>query len=179
VFSFWTNKDYYYQFAKVVYNGSVVFEPNIPEIKGLGINIDIFPLDGMPDRLIGRRIHQDLLMFLNKLKAANVRLKFKAPSALKFFFRWRLLIRVIDMLGKRFSMDNTNYCGNIIVTTVRHKEIPIECFENTEWLDFENRKYPVPSGYDEYLKRLYGDYMKLPPKEKQIASHNVKAFLVT
>ena len=30
---------------------------------------------------------------------------------------------------------------------------------------FEDTKLPIPENYDEYLKNIYGDYMKLPPKE--------------
>ena len=33
--------------------------------------------------------------------------------------------------------------------------------------DFENRKYEGYADYDYYLSSLYGDYMKLPPKEQQ------------
>ena len=30
---------------------------------------------------------------------------------------------------------------------------------------------PIPVGYDAYLKMAFGDYMQLPPKEKQIPKH--------
>ena len=30
--------------------------------------------------------------------------------------------------------------------------------------------------YDKFLKRVYGDYMKLPPKEKQVLPHEYDAF---
>ena len=33
---------------------------------------------------------------------------------------------------------------------------------------FEDIKIKVPVGYDAILTRNYGDYMKLPPKEKRI-----------
>lgn len=38
-------------------------------------------------------------------------------------------------------------------------------------LEFCGKSYPVPSKYDKVLTHIYGDYMKLPPKEKQVA-HN-------
>lgn len=40
-------------------------------------------------------------------------------------------------------------------------------------IEFEGKQYPVPRNYDGILKECYGDYMKLPPKEKQEPIHNV------
>ena len=37
--------------------------------------------------------------------------------------------------------------------------------------DFEGLQVNIPAGYKEYLTRVYGDYMQLPPKEKQITHH--------
>ena len=47
-----------------------------------------------------------------------------------------------------------------------------------EWDDevvempFEDTRFYAPAGWDELLTQLYGDYMKLPPKEKQIPEHS-------
>ena len=43
-------------------------------------------------------------------------------------------------------------------------------------VDFEDMKFTIPVGYDEYLRKHYGDYMKLPPKEKQVAEHETVAY---
>ena len=37
--------------------------------------------------------------------------------------------------------------------------------------EFEGLQMPIPVGYDAYLKMAFGDYMQLPPKEKQIPKH--------
>ena len=41
------------------------------------------------------------------------------------------------------------------------------------YLDFEGKKYPAPAEYDLVLKQVFGDYMKLPPVEKQVCKHVV------
>ena len=38
-------------------------------------------------------------------------------------------------------------------------------------MKFEETDFKIPSDYDGYLKQTYGDYMKLPPKEKQKGEH--------
>ena len=41
-------------------------------------------------------------------------------------------------------------------------------FDGEVYKSFEGHEIPLPIGYDDILKLYYGDYMKLPPKEKQI-----------
>ena len=45
---------------------------------------------------------------------------------------------------------------------------PYSLFENRCLLDFEGHKLWGPQNYDKVLSILFGDYMKIPPKEKQI-----------
>ena len=45
---------------------------------------------------------------------------------------------------------------------------------NSVEVDFEGIKVNTFACYDEYLTNLYGDYMKLPPKEEQVSKHFVK-----
>ena len=43
-------------------------------------------------------------------------------------------------------------------------------------VEFEDMKCMALSGYDEYLRAEYGDYMKLPPIEEQVPKHGFKAY---
>jgi hypothetical protein len=42
-----------------------------------------------------------------------------------------------------------------------------EEIEYLELVPFEDAEFPIPIGFDSYLKRNYGDYMSYPPKDKQ------------
>ncbi len=37
----------------------------------------------------------------------------------------------------------------------------------------EGMDFLIPIGYDGYLKTAFGDYMTLPPKEKQLPHHDL------
>ena len=50
-------------------------------------------------------------------------------------------------------------------------EYPKELLEKSIRVDFEGYKLPIPVGYDGYLRMAFGDYMQLPPKEKQVCHH--------
>ena len=50
------------------------------------------------------------------------------------------------------------------------------CFSGTVEVEFEGHLLNAPSGYHEILTSLYGDYMKLPPIENQVAEHLYTAY---
>ena len=54
------------------------------------------------------------------------------------------------------------------------EEMPYEFLE-TKQFEFEDNLFCGPALYEEYLSRLYGDYMILPPNNERIP-HAVRAF---
>lgn len=48
-------------------------------------------------------------------------------------------------------------------------------FEQSVEVTFEGHTFEAPSCWDSYLSNLYGNYMELPPKEKQI-THELKVW---
>jgi phosphorylcholine metabolism protein LicD len=51
---------------------------------------------------------------------------------------------------------------------------PSECAKLVR-TPFEDMEVLIPSGYHNYLTRQYGNYMQLPPEEKRVSNHDVKA----
>lgn len=55
--------------------------------------------------------------------------------------------------------------------TIGEVHLSKEELEYVEDLPFLDNVFPVPIGHDSYLKRAYGDYLQLPPKNKQIPEY--------
>lgn len=53
---------------------------------------------------------------------------------------------------------------------------PAAEFEQTVRLSFEGWSFPVTAAYHQALTRLYGDYRRLPPPERQMPGHPVVEF---
>ena len=51
-----------------------------------------------------------------------------------------------------------------------------EWFNGTVKIEFEGHHYDTNTGYDAFLRKFYGDYMKLPPVEEQVTHHVFKAW---
>ena len=91
-------------------------------------------------------------------------------------------VRMQDKLIQQNAINNPiSQCKYVTTLTNGefHKIAPKECFESHIMMDFENKKFRCPTGYDTYLKCLYpGDYMQLPPEEKRV-HHNIEVYWKT
>ena len=88
----------------------------------------------------------------------------------------RKLSNILDKLDKyaqKYSFDNSDYFENTSWSSL------CKGFRR-EWLDghgnntygiFNGEKFRIPDDYDSILRSIYGDYMKLPPKEEQVGHH--------
>ena len=141
-----------------------------------GVYLDIFPLDGYTN--------SKLFKLKNKLLNMRVYTAFDCYEPPKNFFKRQLrnILKLIykdykkatisrDKLLRSTDYDNSvkviNYCG-----AWGDKEIAFrEWFGEGTEASFEGIIIVIPKEYDKYLSRLYGDYMQLPPLEKQVPHH--------
>ncbi len=75
-------------------------------------------------------------------------------------------------ISKMYSRENTKRVGSF--QGLKPAVIEREKLANTVYAEFEGRQYRIPVGYDEWLRKLYGDYMQLPPKHMQVHKHGSK-----
>ena len=50
---------------------------------------------------------------------------------------------------------------------------PAQFFDKLILHKFEDGFFYIPEDYDSHLRKLYGDYMKLPPVEERTGKHSV------
>ena len=74
----------------------------------------------------------------------------------------------VDYIIHAASPTKSKYVGGIAWGYGPEERLSREKMNSVE-VDFEGIKVNTFACYDEYLTNLYGDYMKLPPKDKQIA----------
>lgn len=157
----------------------------------IGVFMDIFPLDGTsPDKTEAAALKRRYDRIRNKLEAISTRNTFiEYISLLKdshewgrfvvktmgFFFRnrmRRMFMKMLNDISEKYPFESAE---NLIVYAGSYGEREVMSRSFCEGTDiempFENVKVMMPSGYEEYLTRIYGDYMQLPPKEKQVSHH--------
>ena len=87
----------------------------------------------------------------------------------------------LNRFAQRWNHINSSYAG-VMVTGAHNRHgmgevVSSNAFTAAVDVDFEGYKLKAPIGYDEYLSSLYGDYMVLPPTDKQQSHHGFRAFL--
>ena len=184
------NDEYYYFFSKLIDNRTVMIEDNMPQINGFGVYIDIFPIYGLPNYTSQLDDYVDKMLQLNdiyKVKACPQtwnysKNKFKKiiKSIVKFpmYCKYKNIAskkRILSLLEEN-NYNKTKYVGYILSAYEKKEILDKRVFDKAIPMKFEDEYFNVPIGYDQYLKQIYGDYMKLPPLEKRQSHHNFTAW---
>lgn len=146
-----------------------------------GIVLDILPLDGYPERKLARKI-QCFWALIYSLYCAQMVPKNHGKAVelggklLLTLVPWkRARYRIYTFAKKRMTKYPIKSCSAVTELcsgpAYMKNRYPKSFFESAVFLPFEHTRLPVPKGYDGYLKIAFGNYMELPPKEKQTASH--------
>ncbi len=154
-----------------------------------GINIDIFPIDGVPDDEEARSKYFSKVQHIrNKMIMKDVKINFHrrgifknlillGGKALLFNKRLHQLAVDLDNVIDKHAND-TLYVCNMILGNGLHTEFRRDVINGTVDIEFEGKYYKTMKGYDEYLTKTYGDYMQLPPEDKRVSHHAFKAYWI-
>lgn len=148
-----------------------------------GIMMDIFPIDGCPKGKFKRTMQKLNAMiyslFLAQIVPENhggimaLGSKFllsivKSPKAREK--KWRNAERRMSKYKIADCEYITELCEGV---HSMQPEYPKEWFASAVYREFEGLQMPIPVGYDPYLKKAFGDYMTLPPEDKQKPHHDM------
>ena len=82
----------------------------------------------------------------------------------------------IEQQIQKYRVKDGKYIA-FIPSKFKEKEVfAKEVFEDLIEVPFEHLLLSAPKQYDAILKQYYGEYMTLPPKEKQFYSHEFEAY---
>ena len=148
-----------------------------------GIRIDILPLDGCPTSRIKRKIQKFWALiyslYITQMVPTNHgKLVSILGKTLLFIvptkgLRWAIT-RLAEKKMSKYKISDCEYITELCAgPKYMQNEYRKEWFDKIIYKEFEGKKMPIPSGYDNYLRMAFGDYMKLPPKEKQVPEHDV------
>lgn len=145
-----------------------------------GIHLDIFPLDNAPEKELLKEKQRNKLYRIRRLK------QFRVPYTYsKNKWKRRIHYLISDLLIW-IPIDKINHYEQKIMQTYNNEEAEYTCSMASKYeykkecllkeiygepvlLEFCGKEYYAPQKYKEYLRLIYGEYMKLPPIEEQKA----------
>lgn len=170
-----TNSDYAYPFAKVFDRRTILNELHYPG-DTFGVYIDVFPADGIKKVFQIKKIML-LRKFLNT-KRANYYHRTISKKIINTFGKLLLLpfsahqiATWMDKEARKYKFGSIPKAGVIANPLGIGEMVRKSVFDSDIYQEFEGGKYPVPIGYDEWLRSIYGDYMQLPPEEHRVTHH--------
>jgi len=172
-----------YYFAKLRLNGTLFEEEYTKHLAiNHGIFIDIFPYDNIPDDPILRFVQFIKVKYWNNLLISKRTLglshTFRGPK----YILAKSIRYVCRVIASHYSVDQIVNKLDKECTWFNDKETEYVCFvklpfvrmkrtwvSSLEYRDFEDRRILCSNKVELYLRSQFGDYMMLPPKEKQVA----------
>lgn len=166
--------DFYNFFMRMIDKKTVMKSWEYPFLMTSAVNIDVFPIHGLPKK------REDIDFFYNRIRKLNLQfisrfIEDTGDNDEIIKERHFILNEVIQMM-EQYDFDESETIG-FLLTKYREREImPRIIYQDLIEIEFEHEKFLAPSGYHEYLTRLYGDYMELPPEHARYTTHNYKAY---
>lgn len=142
--------------------------------KEKGIFIDIFPLDYLPNKFKTRTI---LLRILLTRKKAPKRFGIIKRFAINFVVFTmlpirKIILRNIDSKIKKYNRNNSDQLRTLNAMWGLSHSLSIDLLDEFIDFEFEGRKFPISKKYNQFLKELFCDYMKLPSEEERVYKHS-------
>lgn len=145
----------------------------------MGIFVDILPLDNAPDSKLLRNIQAEILRYLARFKYYKIASYFPENKKIKKIIRYisagifsiipmRLLNYVQQKTMMAFTSNGTKcFCSMSSHYSYRKQCMPKDIYGDPTLIKFEDKYFYAPNKLDEYLTRIYGNYMIQPNISEQ------------
>lgn len=185
------SENYYFNFARVYDPKTILEISGITELKDLGVFVDVFPLDNVPEN------EEERKKFFAEINELNAMVTISMPERLNRTIPIKKRIRTImrldrfvkcKILGPKKLIERRKaamlrYEGQTAVISCMcppddRMTFESDIYQGTIEMPFENIMVKVPVNYDTILRKYYGDYMELPPENQRVSAHHFEAFFI-
>ena len=177
--SYRDESDHHYYFSRIVDTRYVLNREGSLVSRKENLWVDIFPLDGMPNNWLLRRIHMLRLLWVRfcyhvacfdkvNLKRPNRPLSERIIIAIvknvhlgghRDSKKW--LVK-LDKLLRKYKVQDSNWIVNFMGQYKFKEMFPKSYYGKGKLYTFEDMQLMGPEDYDKVLSQMYGDYMKEP-----------------
>ena len=179
-------EDYPRTFMKLMDTSTHMEANRYGGFENYGVFIDIFPLDGLGnDEKTAQKQGLKLVHLKSRYsdgfrlyKIHGNRAKVMMKKLLTSILTPPKVYRMIKKETLRYDFDESGWCGSVVGGLRGPKEIfEKRVYSESIPMEFEGHTFCGMKYYDEYLTRMYGDYMQLPPEADRKIRHPSKIWV--
>lgn len=170
-----------------VYDDRTILKEHIIKCAPIGINIDIFPIDKVPeDKGEWLAFNKKRLSMLEFDRGSNRQISSKRPLwqnlaicllKLRYIgYNRRAYIEKLEMYIQQFNSTDSSLVFETSSGARVKNPFPLRLFDSITEISFEDRKYKGFNDYHEYLTETFGDYMTPPPLDKRNSVHTYDSY---
>ena len=175
-----TERIFHHTFSKVRDSRTTFIEAGTKALPiNHGIYVDIFPIDGYPNRKIKKVIFEFKHKILNWIRFSilvdstnpKVRKRNKILRALGINKFHRNAIAALERMYTSCPLESSECWCNYGNWQGKKEYAPKWHYGKGTWATFEGLRVRIPENYDAYLTQKYGDWRKDPPVDAQKTHH--------
>lgn len=181
--------NYYNLMCRLCAKAGILHLKGVIDIDNLGPFIDIFQLHKAPTDSEERHKYYKEIISINRTIRHNLPLRYystlpfkrkiKMIAGVPLQIKNRLFVGTQKLKEERDHLisryDNSESDLYYSVSEAKCSDKILFCHDTIKAVtihDFENIQANIPQQYDLILKKIFGDYMKLPPEEERISRHH-------
>lgn len=164
----------------ILKNSRLVFNTDeLNKIYNREVYIDVMPLDKAPLSLEKQKKQAQDLNIISKIKYYKHGVIYKSNTRVVAFLKKirRIILSIIswkqlNILQHKIMIRHRNEESNFVCSMASHYSYIKQCMNSNIYgeptlMEFEGRQYYAPERIDEYLTKIYGNYMLLPSLAQQ------------
>lgn len=175
-----------------IYDMRTVLREREKEPYEIGVNIDVYPIDYVPQDKAkwfkydkNRRFWQYVfnLRFagfkvfnFHKDRSLGKNLCISMCKVVLLCIPLRTIAKYLQYIAQKNNNNKSDYVFECVQGIFQRSPFKKSLFDNLVLMPFEDREYMAFADYDEYLTNAYGDWRELPPVEKRVTHHSFKAW---
>lgn len=175
----YSDADYPNIFAKIRNSNTTYIEKSASKLNiNHGIYIDIFPLDGYPENPRSRRRLERNKYIYRRLLSLAFRPDKGWKKLIVYPLRFILLrkqtaslVRKYEKLITAYPIENSQILANHGNWQGKKDYAPKSWFGEGIYAEFEGLKVRIPTEYEAYLRKKYGEYTQDIPESEKIGHH--------
>lgn len=185
-----SNPEHHYYFSRIVDTRRHMRRYGSLVERDEDVWVDVFPLDGMPNGIIRRRIHMFRLLYVraryhiacfdrvnlqrpNRPLSERIVIKVVLKTGVGRRADYRKYLDRLDTLSKKYAPEHSNWIVNIMGQYKFKEMFPKSRYGKGKLYTFEDMELFGPEDADFVLTQMYGNYME-PLKDSDKNVHAAK-----